>query len=126
MSYALAADVVLVLHLAFIAFVALGALLALRWRWIALVQLPAAAWGAATELLGWVCPLTPLEQRLRALAGEASYSDSFIENYLAPLIYPAGLTPGMQIWLGVGVLVVNAVLYAWLWRRWAGAPARAE
>ena len=117
MTYGLAADAVLVLHAAFIAFAALGALLVLRWRWVALLQLPAAAWGAAAELFGFVCPLTPLEQRLRVLAGEESYSGGFIENYLAALIYPAGLTPRIQLWLGVAVIAVNLAIYLWLWRR---------
>jgi hypothetical protein len=117
MIYGLAADAVVALHAAFIAFAALGALLALRWPRVALVQLPAAAWGAAAELFGLICPLTPLEQQLRTLAGEASYSGGFVERYLVPLIYPAGLTPQIQLWLGVAVIAANAAIYAWIaWR----------
>ncbi len=117
MIYGLAADAVLLLHVAFVAFVVVGALLVFRWRWIALLQLPAAVWGAAAEFFSFVCPLTPLEQGLRRMAGEASYSESFIKHYLAPLLYPAGLSPSIQYWLGALVIIVNAAVYASLWTR---------
>lgn len=125
MIYGLAADAVVVLHAAFIAFAALGALLVLRWPRVAYFQLPSAAWGAAVELFGWVCPLTPLEQQLRALAGEASYSGGFVERYVVPVIYPAGLTPQIQLWLGVAVIAANAAIYGRIaWRsRQRGARA---
>jgi hypothetical protein len=110
--YALLADLVLVLHLAFVLFVALGALLVWKWRGLAWVHLPAAAWGAAIEFAGWICPLTPLENRLRALAGEAAYEEDFIARYLLPVIYPTGLTREAQIALGLIVVVVNAAIYA--------------
>jgi hypothetical protein len=111
MSYALAADLVLLLHLWFILFVAIGGLLALRWPRLALAHLPAALWGAAIELGGWICPLTPLENSLRRSAGEMEYTGGFIEQYLVPLIYPPGLTRDMQIGLGIAVLAVNALAY---------------
>ena len=115
---ALLADGVVVLHLLFIAFVVGGA--ALLWRWPRLVwlHLPAAAWGAFVELSGATCPLTPLENRLRALAGEAGHAQGFVEHYLLPLIYPAALTREVQIVLGGAVVTINAALYAlWLWSR---------
>jgi hypothetical protein len=110
------ADLVLVVHLAFIAFVVAGA--GLLWRWPRLVwlHLPAALWGAGVEFSGTVCPLTPLENHLRALAGESGYAGGFVEHYLVALIYPQGLTRTWQWALGAGVLVLNVVLYA-LWLR---------
>lgn len=114
---ALAADLLVAVHLAFILFVILGGLLVLRWRWIAWLHLPAAAWGAAIEFFGWICPLTPLENRLRAAAGQVGYTHGFIEEYLEPIVYPAGLTADIQIWLGVGVIAINGLIYAWVLRR---------
>jgi hypothetical protein len=114
----LVADAVLVLHLAFIAFALFGALLALRWRWIPFVQLPAAAWGAFVELTGRLCPLTELENRFRILAGQGGYSESFLERYLLPIIYPSGLTRHVQFVLAAIVVAVNAAVYfLLLWRR---------
>jgi hypothetical protein len=115
--YAVLADAVLVAHLAFVLFVVFGGLLAWRWRWIPWLHLPAAAWGVAIEFGGWICPLTPLENDLRALAGEAGYRGDFIARYLMPLIYPEGLTRGAQIALGSAALLLNVVIYLLLLRR---------
>lgn len=117
MLISFAADLLVAIHLAFILFVLLGGLLVLRWRWVIWAHLPAVAWGALLEFKGWVCPLTPLENRLRDLAGEAGYSHSFIEEYLAPIIYPMGLTPVIQVYLGVGVLTLNLIVYSIVLRR---------
>lgn len=117
MLHRLAADAVLLLHLGFILFVLLGALLALRWRRAPLLHLPAAAWGVYIELSGGLCPLTPLENRLRVAAGEAGFAGGFIEHYLLALIYPAGLTPHIQYLLAAIVVVVNALVYAWVLAR---------
>jgi hypothetical protein len=114
MVYALLADLVVAVHLAFIVFVVLGGLLVLRRPAIAWLHLPALVWGAGMELTGAICPLTPLENDLRAAAGQAGYPGGFVEHYLLPVIYPAGLTRGVQVALGLGVLAVNAVVYAWL------------
>lgn len=114
----LAADATLLLHLAFIAFALFGALLAFRWRWIALLQLPAAAWGIYVEAAGRRCPLTDLEQHFRAAAGQHGYPESFIEHYLLSVIYPEGLTREIQIALAAIVVLVNAVAYGvLLWHR---------
>ena len=114
----IAADLVLLVHLAFIAFVVAGGLLLLRNpRW-ATLHLPAAAWGAYAECTATICPLTPLENLLRRQAGEAGYDGGFVEHYLVPLIYPAGLTPAHQRWIGVAVVAANLALYAWAWYRW--------
>jgi hypothetical protein len=107
----LAADAVLLIHLLFIAFVLLGGLLVLRWHWLAWLHLPTAAWGAVVELWHLQCPLTPLENSLRQAAGQGGYSGGFVEHYLMPIIYPAGLTPHIQVWLGAFVLLVNGLIY---------------
>ena len=112
-------------HFAFVAFVVLGGLLALRWPRAAWVHLPAAAWGAWIEFAGWICPLTPLEVRLRRLGGEAGYAGGFVEHYILPVLYPAGLTREVQIGLGVFVLVLNVVVYWVVWRRRRLRAARA-
>jgi hypothetical protein len=114
MLYRLAAEAVLFLHLAFVLFVLLGATLAARQRWLALVHLPAAAWGFFVELTGRICPLTYAENFLRIKAGQSGYTESFIEHYLLAVIYPAGLTREIQFVLGAVVVVVNLVIYAWL------------
>ena len=107
----LAADTVLVFHLAFIVFALLGGLLAIRWRWLVWLHLPAAGWGFFVEVTGRTCPLTPLENMLREQAGSSGFSGGFVAHYLVPLIYPAGLTLDIQ-WLLAGVVVaVNLAVY---------------
>jgi hypothetical protein len=115
--YAFLADLVLAVHFAFVAFVALGGLLVLKWRRVAWIHIPAAAWGVAIEFAGWICPLTPLENRWRELAGEQPYYGDFIARYLLPIVYPEGLTREIQIALGLSALLVNAAVYVWVFRR---------
>jgi hypothetical protein len=115
--YRLAADAVVVLHLGFVAFVIAGGSLALRDRRFAWLHLPAAAWGAGIEFLGGVCPLTPIENRLRRLGGEAGYPGGFVDHYLLPALYPSGLTRRIEIALGIAVLLGNAAIYAVVIRR---------
>jgi hypothetical protein len=114
----LLADAVVAMHLAFIAFVVAGGLLAQRHRGWAVLHLPAVAWGVFTEFTGTMCPLTPLENALRRSAGEAGYAGGFIEHYVVPLIYPGDLTARAQFMFGLAVIAVNAVLYAFAWRSW--------
>jgi hypothetical protein len=114
MLYRIAADLVLVTHLAFILFVVLGALLVLRIPKVAWLHLPAAFWGAYVEIAGRICPLTYLENRLRIRAGQEGLHDSFIEHYLLPVIYPSGLTSSVQLWLAILVITVNVLLYGWI------------
>jgi hypothetical protein len=112
------ADAVLVVHLLFIAFVVAGGAMLRRWPRVAWVHVPAAAWGTYATASGAICPLTPIENLFRRSAGEAGYEGGFIEHYLLPLIYPAGLTPTVQLVLGLVVVAVNAVTYGrWLLRR---------
>ena len=125
MWYRIAADFVLITHFAFVLFVVLGGFLALRWPRLAWVHLPVALYGAIIEFLGFICPLTPLENSLRQRGGEAGYSGGFIDHYITATIYPSGLTRGIQLVLGVGVLVLNAVVSAVVVRR-AHRPATGE
>jgi hypothetical protein len=118
-----AIDAVLLFHLAFIAFALGGALLVVRWPWLFLVHVPAAIWGAFVEVSGRICPLTFIENRLRSTAGIAGYGESFIEHYLVKVIYPPGLTTGIQYVLSALVVVVNVAIYAWLLHRRYGPHA---
>lgn len=111
MWYRALADVLVILHLGFVVFVVLGGLLVLRFRRVAWVHLPAAAWGAASEFAGWICPLTPWEQTLRRLGGDAGYTGGFVEHYLLDVLYPPGLSSSVQTVLGLLVVGVNAGIY---------------
>ena len=118
MPYRLLADLLLALHAAFVAFVVLGGLLVLRRPRLAWVHLPVVVWGAGIEFLGGICPLTPLENHWRRLAGDQGYTGGFVEHYVFPVLYPEGLTRQVQLGLGLLVLAVNVSIYAWmLWRR---------
>ncbi len=112
MALRILADLIVVLHLAFIVFVVCGGLLALRWRKVPWVHLPAAAWGAVVEIGGLTCPLTPLEKWLRRQAGGAGYTGGFIEHYVLPIVYPSGLTSEVQLVLAAIVIVVNMAAYS--------------
>lgn len=114
----IAADSVLILHLAFILFTLLGGALTLYRRWIPFLHLPAAAWGIFVELTGRICPLTYLENYFRIKAGQTGYTESFVERYLLDIIYPSGLTREIQFELAGVVIVVNIVIYGWLLFHW--------
>ena len=111
MIYWALADLVLAVHLAFVLFVVLGGLLVLKRPRLAWLHIPAAIWGVLIEYAGWICPLTPLENSFRARGGGAGYSGGFIEHYIQPVLYPAGLTRGTQIVLGSLALLVNLTAY---------------
>jgi hypothetical protein len=112
MWYRVAADLVLVFHLLFILFVVGGAFLTWRWPWVVWVHLPAMVYGALIEFVGFTCPLTPLQNYLARRGGETAYHGGFISHYLVQVIYPRGLTRGIQIGLGLFVLLVAAIGYA--------------
>ena len=122
--YPLLTDLVLIVHLAFVVFVLCGGLLMLRWRWIAWLHLPAAVWAAVVEFTGWICPLTPLENWLRAQGGETSYNSDFVAQYLLPVLYPGDLTRDLQLLLATVVVILNAAIYWWLWRMQAYGASR--
>lgn len=117
MPWPLLADLVVVLHAAFVAFVVAGGLLAWRWPRVAWVHVPCVAWGVTVELAGWVCPLTPLEDAWRVRGGQAAPAGDFIDRYVLPALYPEGLTRGTQVGLGLAALAVNIAAYAWAVRR---------
>ncbi len=117
MLYRILADIIVIIHLLFVLVVVFGGLLVLWRRWLAWLHLPAVFWGVGIELYGGICPLTPLEMKLRQAAGQQGYRGGFIEHYLIPLIYPEALTRNLQLLLGLGALALNLVIYVWLWRR---------
>lgn len=118
MPYYFLADLIVVIHAAFVAFAVLGGFLVLRWRWIAWLHVPAFVWATLIEFVGWICPLTPLENALRERAGIAAYTGGFVQHYLLRALYPSGLTRGIQLVLGFGVLAIN------VWVYWAIAARR--
>lgn len=118
MLYPILTDLVVFSHLLFIIFVVAGGFFALHRWWLAILHLPAALWGVYIEFSGTICPLTPLENHFRRLAGQNSYATGFIDHYLLPIIYPAGLTREIQFFFGLAVIVVNVIAYGFLLRRY--------
>ena len=116
MASHVAATTIALLHLAFILFVILGGLLVLKWPRLMWFHLPAAVWGVLIEFFSWYCPLTKWENYFLAQAGRAGYSGGFVAHYIMPVIYPAGLTRGLEISIGVFVLVLNAIVYWKVWK----------
>jgi len=115
--YRFLADVIVMVHVGFVAFVVLGGLLVLRWRRLMWLHIPAAVWGAVVEIAAWICPLTPLEIELRRMGGEVGYAGGFVEHYIVPILYPAELTRTTQIVLGILVLAINLVIYCYVFSR---------
>ena len=111
MLYQFAADFIIFLHFAFIVFVLMGGFLVFKWRWVIWLHVPAAIWGAVIVIMGWICPLTPIENMLRQAGAGDIYSASFIEHYLVPMIYPMGLSPEIFIAMGIAVIVINVIVY---------------
>ena len=111
------ATLVVLFHFTFILFVMFGGLLALRWKWAPWLHIPCFLWGSGIEVMGGICPLTPLENRLRSAAGESQYAGTFIEHYILPVMYPTGLTREVQLVLAVGLVALNVGIYAWVIRR---------
>lgn len=106
------ADLIVLIHFAFILFVMFGGFLAIKWRWFIYLHLPAVVWGALIEFFGWICPLTIWENQLRLMNG-GEYSTGFIEHYIIPLIYPEALNRDIQMVLGIGVVLLNLFIYTW-------------
>lgn len=112
MRHRFAADGVLLAHFLFAAFAVFGGLLLLvdvRWAWL---HVPAVLWSSVVNLMGWTCPLTPIEKDLRARAGQAGYTGGFIQHYIGPAVYPRGMPRRMELIAGVSVLAGNALVYA--------------
>ena len=117
MIYRLLADLVVIIHLGFVAFVIVGGFLLRRWPKVIWAHIPAAIWGVLIEFAGWICPLTPLEKSLRAKGGEAGYQGDFIDHYILPVLYPSGLSRNTQLLLGLFALAVNFLAYYLYFRR---------
>jgi len=117
MLHSLLADLVLLIHLLFVLFVIGGGLLVLKWPKVAWLHVPAAAWGATIEFMGWICPLTPLENQLLMQSGRSGYEGDFFAHYLLPVLYPTGLSRPMQIASGLLVVIINVGLYGWVYAR---------
>ena len=114
MAYSFLADLLVVFHFVFILFVVFGGLLVFKWSKVGYLHIPAVLWGGLIEIQGWLCPLTPIENRLRQVAGVTTYKDGFIEHYLIPVIYPTELTREDQLFLGLSVLILNGIIYIWV------------
>ena len=121
--YRLLADLVVLVHFAFVVFVIFGGFLAARRRRVMPFHLAAAVWAALIEFLGWICPLTPLENHLRAKSGSGGYPSDFVAHYILPILYPEGLTRETQIALGMAVIAINLGIYAWVLRARTGRNA---
>jgi len=106
------ANSILMVHFAFILFVVFGGLLVFYKKWMPWLHIPAIFWAVLIEFFGWICPLTPMENHFRVLAGQSGYNQGFIQHYLLTVIYPDGLTRQVQILLGLGVLILNLLVYA--------------
>ena len=116
-------DAVVVVHLAFIVFVAVGGFMTWRWRWLIWVHLPAVVWGAAIILIGFDCPLTPLENAFRELGGEAAYEGGFVDRYVEGVVYPQEYTPHLR---GLAVLLIVSAYAVLLRRAFTRAPTGAK
>ena len=121
--YRLLADMVVLVHFAFVLFVILGGFLVACRRHVMPIHLGAAIWAALIEFSGWICPLTPLENQLRTKSGSAGYDSDFVAHYILPILYPEGLTRETQITLGAMVIVINLGVYAWILRHKTGRDA---
>jgi hypothetical protein len=124
MPYRILADIIVLIHLLFIVFVISGGVLGFYRKWTVWVHIPAAVWGALVELTGWICPLTPLENKFRISQGLQGYGGGFIDHYLIPIIYPDNLTRNIQILLGIAVVIINGVIYYFLIKKYKNASLK--
>ena len=114
MAFVLLADLVVLIHLAFVLFAVLGALLVVWRRSVLWLHLPAVIWAAWIEFSGKICPLTPLENWLRMRGGGSGYTGDFVGHYLMPILYPSGLTRKVQFILGGMVIGINLIIYGYV------------
>ena len=115
--YELTADLILVVHFVFIIFVVFGALLFFVSTKIVFIHIPALIWGSYIELTNSICPLTYLENWFLHKANLTAYSEGFIQNYLVPIVYQVSLTKDLQIYLGIALIVINIVIYAFIFNK---------
>jgi Protein of Unknown function (DUF2784) len=119
----LAANLVLLVHLAFVliaVFGAFGVLINPYWAW---VHVPIVVWSSVVNLADWTCPLTPLENRLRAAASEVGYEGGFVQHYIGPVVYPGGMPRRLELVAGIVIVLWNVVLYGFIWWLGLGVPA---
>ena len=116
MIYSFFSDLVVLIHFLYVIFVVIGGLLCIWWRKVIWLHLPAAVWAAFISIVGWICPLTYLENWLRLKGGETGYSAGFIIRYIDPILYPIGLTHAHQVGLGIAVVVINLAIYGYVIR----------
>jgi hypothetical protein len=121
-TYKFLADALVIFHMTFVAFVFLGAFLVLRWRWVAFLHVPSVMWVIFVETTAGICPLTPLENELRDKAGIGIYEGGFVDHYIMPVLYPAGLTPDIQLCIGLLLALTalrcyESVTAKYVWRR---------
>ncbi|HKA05065.1 MAG TPA: DUF2784 domain-containing protein [Acidimicrobiales bacterium] len=95
--YGLLADLVVVAHVGFILFVAVGALFSWRWPRLLAIHVPAVVYAAVIVTVGFDCPLTAVEKYFRRLAGQHSYRGGFVNHYLADVVYPGRLTTLLRV-----------------------------
>ena len=112
--YELAADFSLIVHFAFITFVVFGGLLFFVLTKIIYVHPPALFWGIYMELTHSICPLTYLENWFLQKADLKTYSEGFIQSYLAPIVYPKNLTEDLQIYFAIFLVVINSIIYGFI------------
>jgi hypothetical protein len=117
MTYHILADLVVVVHLLFVIYAIFGGLLVLKWKFTVFLHIPALLWGTVVEARGWICPLTPLENRFRMEAGQTGYSGGFVDNYVVPVLYPENLTRTDQLVLALFLVTINVVIYVFVIRR---------
>lgn len=126
MQYSFLADMVVLVHAAFVLFVVFGGVAALRWPRLAWLHIPAAVWGIIIEFGGYICPLTDLENLLRNMEGGSGYEVSFIEHYLEPVLYPLDLTRRTQLLFGLVALCINLAVYGRFWLRRHGSATASK
>lgn len=120
----LAVAFVLTLHLGFIVWVIFGAFWTRRRPVLTALHLASLLWGILIELLPWTCPLTWLEETLRARAGYAPYQGSFLMHYLGMVVYP-NLPWALVAFCGVSVCAMNLGIYAYrAWQAWGRTRER--
>ena len=115
--YEIAANLILIVHFIFILFVVFGALLFFVSTKIIFIHVPAVIWGSYIELTNSICPLTYLENWFLKKSNKTTYSEGFIQNYLVPIVYPMNLTKDLQIYLGIALIVVNIIIYVFIFNK---------
>jgi hypothetical protein len=115
MTYRVAADAVVVLHFAFVVFVVVGGVLALRWPKVLWVHVPVVLYSVWIITFSITCPLTPLERDLRERGGRDRYDESFIERYVEGVLYPGDMLRQAQF--VAAVIVVGSWVTVALRRR---------